>query len=183
MKTLIFFGSPRPEGGTAYLTRLLREELRGETFTVDAYRADISPCVDCRYCRAHPGCAIKDGMEKVYRYLEDCDCAVIASPIYFSTLTGKLLDTAGRLQTLFSAGFFRGEKPSLRPKRGGVILTGGGSGGGDRAVYTARLLLSHMNCSEIYPAVCSLRTDTVPAKEDKSAAEEIKKLACFLNGR
>ena len=94
MKTLIFMGSPRLHGDTAGLLELLTRKLGGEWKIVDAYRARISPCIDCRYCRQHPGCSIQDEMQEVYKYIEDCDNIVIASPIYFSELTGKLLDVA-----------------------------------------------------------------------------------------
>ena len=92
MKTLIFNGSPRPKGDTAGLLSLLKEDLAGEYRQVDAYRADISPCVDCRSCWTRKGCAIQDEMQEVYAYIQACDNILIASPIYFSELTGRLLD-------------------------------------------------------------------------------------------
>lgn len=70
MKTLIFNGSPRPDGDTANLLRLLREDLAGEYRQVDAYRASISPCVDCHFCKTPSGCAIQDEMQEVYSYIQ-----------------------------------------------------------------------------------------------------------------
>ena len=58
------------------LTKSLDDEYR----VVDAYRSNISPCLDCRYCWGHSGCAIKDEMQEIYRYTEDCNNVVIASP-------------------------------------------------------------------------------------------------------
>ncbi|MBR4655319.1 MAG: flavodoxin family protein [Oscillospiraceae bacterium] len=182
MKTLILNGSPRPAGDTAGLLKLLREKLRGEVKTVDAYRRDISPCVDCRYCREHPGCAIRDEMQEVYSWLEDCDNVVIASPIYFSQPTGRLLDVGSRLQTYYCARRFRGEAPVLKAKRGAVILVGGGDGRPERAYETAKVLLRHMNCRDVFDPVCSHHTDTLPAVEDAQAVEGVKKIAAFLNG-
>ncbi len=46
MKTLIFNGSPRPQGDTVSLIDYLMKYLDGEVRTVDAYRCDISPCID-----------------------------------------------------------------------------------------------------------------------------------------
>ena len=93
-KTLIFNGSPRRNGDTVSLLRVLTEELTGEYRVVDCYRADISPCIDCRSCRKEKHCVLQDGMQEIYGYIEECDSIVIASPIYYSELTGKLLDTA-----------------------------------------------------------------------------------------
>ena len=50
MKTLIFNGSPRKNGGTATLIHEFKKNLPGEINVVSAYQTNISPCVDCRYC-------------------------------------------------------------------------------------------------------------------------------------
>ena len=180
MKTLIFNGSPRKNGDTAGLLSLLLEQLPGEKLVVEAYRCDISPCIDCRYCWKHPGCAIKDEMQEVYDYLEECDNIVIASPVYFSELTGKLLDVTSRLQTYFSARFFRKETVLTKTKKGGVILVGGGKGENHKAVDTAAMLLHHMNCRDIFPPVTSFDTDVTPAVSDTAAVAGIRRLAEYL---
>lgn len=181
MKTLIFNGSPRVAGDTVSLIHRLTELLDGEYKVVDAYRSNISPCMDCRYCRKNPGCAIQDEMQDVYRYIEDCDNIVIASPIYFSELTGRMLDLGSRLQTYFCAGFFRKEEVSMKPKKGAVILVGGGDGRADKPYETACTLLHHMNCRNIHEAVGSFKTNAVPAAEDKEAIAGIESIARFLN--
>ncbi|MCR4770927.1 MAG: flavodoxin family protein [Oscillospiraceae bacterium] len=181
MNTLIFFGSPRKNGGTAALTDILCRGLAGGHKLVYAYSSDISPCVDCRACRTLPGCVIKDSMSEVYDCIAECDNIVIASPIYYAELTGRLLDVASRLQTFFSARRYRGEKPRIRPKRGGVILVGGGSGGAERAFETAKMIMREMNCRDIFAPVCSTNTDAVPAETDEIALSKIKALTDFLN--
>ena len=180
MKTLILNGSPRPRGDTAGLIGIVRESLAGEVKVVDAYRCDVSPCVDCRYCREHPGCAIDDGMGEIYGYIQDCDNILIASPIYFSELTGKLLDLGSRLQTFFSARYFRGEEPFPSPKRGAVILVGGGDGNMDKAYDTARTLLRHMGCREIHGLVSAHDTNARPAALNERAAAGAKSVAEFF---
>ncbi len=181
MKTLILNGSPRPDGDTAGLLRQVEARLEGERMVVNAYRCDIAPCVDCRACRTREGCAIGDGMQIVYDYIQDCDSILIASPIYFSELTGRLLDVASRLQTYFSAKFYRGETPIARVKRGAVLLAGGGDGRPEKAYDTARTLLRLMNCREIYPLVCSHDTDRRPAAADGAALAGAEEIARFFN--
>ena len=181
-KTLIFNGSPRKGGDTAALLRVLTEELEGEYRVVDCYRADISPCVDCRSCRKELKCVLEDGMQEIYRYLETCSNVVIASPIYYAELTGKLLDVASRFQVYYSARVFRKEDPGLRPKKGGVVLVGGGDGDPARPYATAKILLRQLNAREIYPLVCSHDTDRLPAAEDEEAVRAVRALAGFLNG-
>ena len=183
MKTLILNGSPRKNGDTAALLAAVKNGLEGEIMQIDAYYANISPCIDCRMCRKKSGCAINDDMNGVYSFLEACDNVLIASPIYFSELTGRLLDVGSRLQTYFSARRFRGETPEIKPKKGAVILTGGGSGKPQKAYETAVCLLHMMNAYDIGELVCSFDTDRIPAATDKEAIEAAEKIALFFNGR
>ena len=183
MKTLILNGSPRKSGDTASLIKALRQLLAGEVIEVSAYRANISPCVDCRYCITHSGCSIDDDMTEIYRALRDCDSVVLASPLFFSEVTGRVLDVGSRLQTLYCARAFRGEAPDICAKKGGIILVGGGDGSPDKAISTATTLLHHMGCKEVFRPVMSLKTNTLPAAEDAGAMAEIRALAAFLQGQ
>lgn len=180
MKTLILGGSPRKHGDTAYLIERLISGLDGKHRLVNAYDCDISACVDCRYCRENPGCDIDDEMQQVYGYIQSCDNIVIASPLHFSELSGRLLCVGSRLQTYFCARFFRGETPVPKPKRGGIILAGG-NGKPEKAAETARILLHDMNCYDIHKPVCSLSTDKIPASEDTEVLRRLDSLTAFLN--
>lgn len=180
MKTVIFNGSPRPKGDTASLLERLTAQLPGEIARVDAYRSAISPCVDCRYCWTHIGCAVQDEMQALYRAIEEADCIVIASPVYFSELTGKLLDVMSRLQMYYCARVFQGKRLITKPKRGAVILVGGGDGKPDRANSTAAMLLRQMNCTEVHPLVCSHNTNQAPAISDQQALDGVDSIARFL---
>lgn len=155
--------------------------IAGEYRIVDAYRCNISPCVDCRYCWEKPGCAINDEMQEIYEYIQDCDNILIASPIYFSELTGKLLDVGSRLQTYFCARYFRKEEPVIKSKKGAVILVGGGDGNVNKPYDTACTLLHHMNCYNIHKVVYSHNTNERPAIEDETALAGINNILEFLN--
>lgn len=71
MKTLIFVGSPRKQGDTMSLVNLLCEELQGEVKIVYAYDCHFSGCLDCRYCWKNEGCALDDGMQEIYDYIQN----------------------------------------------------------------------------------------------------------------
>lgn len=180
MLTMIWNGSPRQGGDTARLIAELTAHLPGEARRVDAYAPGIAPCVDCRYCASRDGCALRDGMDEVYALIERCDNVVIASPIYFSQLTGPLLSQASRLQTYFCARHLRGLEPIARPKRGGVLLACGGSGGWEAAARTARVLLREMRARDIYPPIVSPHTDRLPAAQDEATLAGARALAAWL---
>ena len=121
-------------------------------------------------------------MQEIYGYIEECDNIIIASPIYFSELTGRFLDVASRLQTYYCARHLRNEEPVSKPKKGGVLLVGGGDGDISRAYGTACTVLHQMNCDSVFEPVVSHHTNVRPAAEDNVALEGIKSLARFLNG-
>lgn len=180
MKTLIINGSPRVNGDTVSLINIFKEKINGEYMTVDAYRCKASPCIDCRFCWENSGCAIDDEMQQIYAYIQECDNILIASPIYFSELTGKLLDVGSRLQTYFCARFFRKEEPVAKAKKGAVVLVGGGDGHMDKPYETACTLLHHMNCYNIHKVVFSHNTNDRPAVEDKQAINGINSIISFF---
>lgn len=180
IKTLIWNGSPRTNGDTVSLIRKITDRITGGYKTVDAYRCGISPCLDCRYCRENSGCAMADEMQEIYDYIQECDNILIASPVYFSELTGRLLDVGSRLQTYFCARFFRKEEPILKTKKGAVILVGGGDGHMEKAYGTACTLLHHMNCRDIHEPVYSHNTNERPAVEDENALSGLDSILKFF---
>ena len=181
MKTLIFNGSPRKKGDTVSLINKVIENLNGEYKIINAYDCGINPCIDCRYCWNNIGCCINDGMQEVYEYIEECDNILIASPIYFSELTGALLNVGSRLQTYFCARFFRKEKPIAKVKKGAVIVVGGGDGNVNKSYDTACCLLHHMNAFDILPVVFSHSTNDKLAIEDETALSGVKSIIRFFN--
>ncbi|ADL53900.1 flavodoxin family protein [Clostridium cellulovorans] len=180
MKTLIFNGSPRKNGDTQAMINEFRKHINGEVKIIDAYYANIKPCTDCRYCHHSEGCSKKDDMQEVYDYILECDNIIIASPLYFSELSGQLLAVMSRLQTYWCARFFRYVNPIEKKKKGGILLAGGGDGHMEKAIETAECLLHKMNAVSV-GAVCSHNTENVSPKEDRNAIENIKKIAMQLN--
>ncbi len=180
MKTLIFNGSPRRNGDTACLLREMKSVLAGEVMEVSAYYGGISPCVDCRHCWKDDGCAINDGMQAVYRAMEEYDNIVVASPLHFSELTGPLMSLAGRFQCLYAGKRFRGRPYGGKKKHGVLILTGGGDGSPEPAVRWANRFFRFAN-AECVGSVLSLHTDDVPACRDEVAKARARELAWELN--
>ena len=181
MKTLILNGSPRINGDTNSLIKELLGNVGGEFMVVNAYRSHISPCIDCRYCWDNRGsCAIKDEMQDVYDYIQQCDNILIASPVYFSEVTGKLLDVASRLQAYYCSGAFGDDRCIEKPKKGAAILVGGGDGDYAPAISTITTLLDRMNCTEVHETVVCRNTNERPAHEDEETVKKIRGIAEFF---
>lgn len=183
MKTLIFNGSPRPEGDTVQLIRRLKDQLAGTVEVISCYDESIRACIDCRYCWKNPGCAVKDGMQAVYAQVATADNIIIASPLHFSELSGPLLCVTSRFQTYYSAMYIRKEQPFIKTKKGGVILVGGGNGTLQTPYRTARHIFHHLNVSGEVPLVASFDTNNVSAIDDAAALHDLAQMAAYFNGQ
>ena len=176
MKTVLLNGSPRKSGDTAALLALLRERLGGDVTQFDAYTCNIAPCNGCGYCDNHKACAIDDDMPRLLAAINEADVVVLASPIYFTELTGPLLGVTSRLQYVWASRTKHGQ-PVLqnKPRQGIILLTGGGMGPFDKAADTAARLLRQMGAT-VAGTVCSLHTDTLPAARDADARQALESI-------
>ncbi len=181
-KTLILNASPRPDGDVAALLSAVKAGLRGPVEELRLFHARLSPCVDCRRCAETPGCAIRDEMDAVYA--DDYDAVLVAAPVYFGDLPGPLLNVLSRLQAYYMARLALKSPIPLRPKRGALILTGGGHGRPEGALKHASQLLRALNAADFEThTVLSLRTDELPAAEDEAALAAARTLAGWLDGK
>lgn len=181
MKTLILNGSTRLNGDTEALIREFASHLTGE-IKIISYRNDIKPCSDCRFCWSHEGCSINDEMQEIYPFVEDCDNIVIASPIWFASLSGPLLNIASRLQTMYSSIYFRNAGLNIKKKNGAILITGARKG---TEVMPTKAVLTIMKCLNVslqcVEKVYSLDTDRIPAEKDEAALAECRRIAELFN--
>ena len=184
MKTLLISGAPNPAGQTAFLDNFLKQHLLGEVTTLNVFQANISPCIDCKYCYKTFGCSIADDMEIVYSGMDTYDNIVISSPIYFANLPGPILNLLSRFQIMFSARYIRRDTINLKPKRGAIILNLGGFDpvkyGPDAALSASKELLRLLN-AELVGTATSWKTDSIHVQDDTAVQQEIIKIADILN--
>lgn len=181
MKTLIINGSPRKKGDSMTLVNEMIRHLNGEVKIISAYYDNIKPCVDCRYCWKNDGCCIDDDMQEVYKLLDEVDNVIISSPLYFSELTGQLLNVASRLQTFYARRYIRKDSEfKLKEKNGVLIITGGGDGSPKPAITRANTIFKHIN-TKLIGTVFSLKTNDIPSKDDKEALLKARVFSFELN--
>lgn len=180
MKTLILSGSPHTNGDTAALLDALCETLTGEVKRLDAYRAEIHPCIDCRRCKDGP-CTFRD-LDDLYRDMASYDNIVLASPLYFNEMTGMLLNVVSRFEYFYLSGWKREDaKKRTAPRRGAVILVGGGSTKDcSHALATAHTVLRELG-AQPEADVCYVGTDDVPAARCETALEQARALGRALS--
>lgn len=133
LKVLGIYGSPRA-GGNSDL--LLREALRGaaeaggmveELFLREL---DIAPCLECGACSKTGTCVQMDGMQLIYPKLEKADRMIIASPVFFYTVTAQLKAMIDRCQALWSKKFCLEQipPPEITGRKGFFLSVAGTKG-------------------------------------------------------
>ena len=93
-QVLVILGSPRKKGNSATLAARISRGAKSagaEVETLFLQDLKISPCRGCDTCQKHDskGCAIKDDMQQIYQKLIRADAWVIASPVYWFTMSAQ----------------------------------------------------------------------------------------------
>lgn len=181
MKTLIINGSPKKNGDTVALIDEFTQYLKGEVKTISCFN-NISPCNDCRYCWSYNGCCLDDEMQEVYPFLDECDNVVLASPIWFSSLRGPLLNIASQIQTFFAAEYFRKERKSMKQKNGIILIVGAENGTELIPTQNALTIMKFLNVRRPCVAtIYSLDTNNIPDGKDEIALKNTREAALLLN--
>ena len=105
MKVLGVNGSPRKKWNTA---TLLEKALEGaasqgaETKSFHLYELNYKGCVSCFGCKTKDGksygrCAMQDDLTPILKTIDEVDGIILASPIYFGTVTGEMRSFMERL--------------------------------------------------------------------------------------
>ena len=95
-------GSPRRQGNSEIL---LDRALEGASRSGAAVEKIIlnelclTPCQACYRCAGTGVCVIKDDMRLIYKKLDRADGIIIASPIYFGSVTAQLKTMIDRFQS------------------------------------------------------------------------------------
>ena len=93
-KVLVLLGSPRKNGNSATLAeRIIRgaETAGAIVERVYLHGQDIAPCNACYAFRKEDAkyCVIKDDMQPIYKKLVESNAWVIASPVYWFTMSAQ----------------------------------------------------------------------------------------------
>jgi multimeric flavodoxin WrbA len=133
-KIVAVYGSPRRKGNTA---ELLKQSVKGAR-EADAYVEEIvlrdlkmSPCLEIYQCKKTGRCAIKDDFQTVYDQLLDSDGLILASPIFFYTVSAHTKILMDRCQSLWVKKYWIDKVPhgKWEPRRKGLFISVGATKG------------------------------------------------------
>lgn len=91
---LVILGSPRKNGNSSTLAARISRGAKSAGAKVETLflqDLNISPCRGCDTCQKHDskGCATKDDMQEIYPKLISANAWVIASPVYWFTMSAQ----------------------------------------------------------------------------------------------
>ena len=101
-KIVILNGSPRAAGNTAKLAEAFAKGAKEAGNTVTAFMLDEMNIGGCKGCfgggkdKCSP-CVQKDDMDKIYPAYTEADVVVLASPVYYWSISGQIKTAFDRL--------------------------------------------------------------------------------------
>jgi multimeric flavodoxin WrbA len=126
MKTLVILGSPRKKGNTEILALQVKkgiEEAGGTCETIRLEGRDIHPCLGCGGCEKEGRCVIQDDMQQMYAKIDHADRIIIASPIYFYSVTAQTKTFIDRCQALWSRKYILKQRLNPDIEKIGYLLS------------------------------------------------------------
>ena len=145
-KILAIYGSPRRNGNTTSLLRKAVEGAREEGAQVNEIvlrDLKMSPCLEIYGCKKTGRCVIQDDFQPVYDQLLECNGFMLASPIFFYTVSALTKILMDRCQSLWVKKYWLEKTPIGKREltRKGLFISVGATRGKrlfDGALLTVR---------------------------------------------
>ena len=130
MKVVAFFGSPRIGGNTDILLQEALKPIKAEGHEVVQFNLNvmnIRPCQDCGGCAKTGICVIGDGMQDVYHAIRTGERFIVASPIFFYTVSAQTKIMMDRCQAFWCEKYLlQKDIPAGPHGRKGLLLVAAG---------------------------------------------------------
>ena len=151
---IILNGSPRKNGNTSALVKAFTEgaEVAGNTVTeffLD--KMNIHGCKGCFGGGKNPDspCVQKDDMDKIYPAYKKADIVVLATPLYYWTISGQLKCAFDRLFAVAEC-----DENYANPKKQCALLMAAEGYGFEETLYWYNNLEKHLGWQSIGRVLC-----------------------------
>ena len=128
-------GSPKRESFTGLLLdKALEGTLASGAQAEKIILNDLTfrPCQECGGCDKTGVCILDDDMKSVYERLARAEAVIVASPIYFGSITAQLKAMIDRCNSLWVSKYMLKNNPFTKKRSRGLFLCVGGR---DSRVY------------------------------------------------
>jgi multimeric flavodoxin WrbA len=133
-KMLAIYGSPRRKGNTAFLLKKAVEgavEAGAEVEEIVLRDLKMSPCLEIYGCKKNGRCVIQDDFQEVYDKVLASQGLMLASPIFFYTVSAHTKTLMDRFQSLWVKKYWIEKIPFVKrdfSKKGLFISVGATKG-------------------------------------------------------
>lgn len=179
-QVLIVNGSPRKRGNSVLLAEQVAAGARAagaEVETVILQDLDIQPCTACEACKGteEGDCIIQDDMQGLYPKVRAADVIVIATPVYWFTMSAQAKLFIDRFYALIDTA--RGNL--LTGKKFAFVLTYGGSDpftcGAINAIRAFQDMCRYLK-AEIVGVVCGAAREEGEVQSQEDLLEKARQL-------
>jgi len=148
-KIIVLNGSPRIKGNTSALIREFEKgakENENEITIFNLGNMNIHGCLGCFGGGKNPEspCVQKDDMDKIYPIYKEADIVVLASPLYYWTISGQLKATFDRLFAVAEC-----DENYRNPKKDAILLMAAEGNGFEESVYWYDRLMKHLHWKDL----------------------------------
>lgn len=153
-RIVVLNGSPRKKGNTSALVEAFAEGAREAGNQVDTFFLDGMDIHGCKGCfgggkDAASPCVQKDDMDRIYPAYREADVVVLASPLYYWTISGQLKCAFDRLFAVAEC------DPDYRnPVKEAVLLMAAEGDGFEESVYWYERLMGHLGWTDKGRVLC-----------------------------
>lgn len=151
---IILNGSPRRKGNTSALVKAFTEGAEHAGNTVTEFFLDSMNIHGCKGCfgggknQDHP-CVQRDDMDKIYPVYKNADTVVLATPLYYWTVSGQLKCAFDRLFAVAEC------DPDYRnPVKECALLMAAEGNGFEETLYWYERLEKHLGWKSIGKVLC-----------------------------
>jgi multimeric flavodoxin WrbA len=149
---LAISSSPRRNGNSELALRSFCRAAEEKDIAVELIRLHelrLSPCRGCELCARDGKCVVEDNMQPLYKKVAEARGLVLATPIYFGSLSAQLKIFIDRFECWWHAKY-RLKKPFVLPeqKKAGFLLCAGALRKpefGDNAAFIAGVFFHSIN--------------------------------------
>ena len=133
-KIIAIYGSPRRRGNTALLLQRAVQGAREAGDVVDEVilrDLKMSPCLEIYGCKKTGRCVIQDDFQKLYDQVLASSGIMLASPIFFYTVSAHTKIFMDRCQSLWVKKYWLDKRPHLKeePTRQALFISVGATKG------------------------------------------------------
>lgn len=175
-KLLAIMGGPRKGQSTEKLLDKFLEGVKDYDKGIEIKKVyvrdlDINHCIGCGYCEKTGRCFMSDDMDMLYKDFDETDGVVIASPIFFNSVTSYTKAMIDRCQIFWSSKYVLKESSIDRnKKRFGYFLSVAGAPEEHAEFNSAKAVIEYLFRSintQYRGDICVANTDIKKTWEDE----------------